>query len=238
MTDIHNHSLYGVDDGAKTIGESVEMLGAAKAQGIDAIVLTPHYRHGMFPYETDTVRAHFKELSARAEELRLKLYLGCEYHADSAMVEAFREGRCETLAGGDYVLAEYSFATEYAYIMQNTRLLVSCGYFPVIAHIERYRCIAAKPERCEELRRAGAVIQINADSVLGYAGRGTEKFCKKVLKNRWADVVASDAHGIRQRENRLGECRACVAKKYGTEYAERLFEENPGKIVAGSDETI
>ena len=61
MVDIHCHLLYGVDDGAKTIEESAAMLQEAKNQGISAIILTPHYRHGFFAYPKEEIEEHDKE---------------------------------------------------------------------------------------------------------------------------------------------------------------------------------
>ena len=231
MVDIHCHALYGVDDGAAIIEESAAMLKQAASQGVEAVVLTPHYRHGMFPYPKERILRHFEELAPLAEETGVELYLGCEYHVNSRITEALASGRCLSMAGGDFVLTEYSFETEYSYINEQTRKLLSCGYIPVIAHVERYGCFLKSPKLCAELSDTGAYIQINADSILGLAGKAAEKFCKKLLKHEWADIVASDAHGIKNRASHLGECREHVVKKYGEEYAELLFEHNPRRII-------
>ena len=229
--DIHNHTLFGVDDGPKEIEESVAMLQSAYEQGIEAIILTPHYRHGMFAYPKDRIEENFSELKLEAGEIGIELYLGCEYHVNSRIVEAVDSGRCRSLAGTDYVLTEYSYETEYSYIAEYTAKLTACGYIPVIAHVERYGCFLKKPQLCAELSNHGAMIQLNADSVLGLDGRMAEHFCKKMLKNEWADIIASDAHGIRQRENHMEHCYQHVVKKFGEEYAHRLFYRNPKKII-------
>ena len=107
MIDIHCHLLYGVDDGAKTIEESVAMLEAAKEQGISAMILTPHYRHGMFAYPKEEIEEHFRILEPYAQKLGIYLALGTEYHVNSHIVEALDSGRCRTMAGSRYVLSEY-----------------------------------------------------------------------------------------------------------------------------------
>jgi hypothetical protein len=104
MIDIHCHLLYGVDDGAKTIEESVAMLEAAKEQGISAMILTPHYRHGMFAYPKEEIEEHFRILEPYAQKLGIYLALGTEYHVNSHIVEALDSGRCRTMAGSRYVL--------------------------------------------------------------------------------------------------------------------------------------
>ena len=83
MIDIHCHLLHGVDDGADTIEESVEMLKLAREQGIRAMILTPHYRHGMFGYPREVVESHFLKLKPYADKLGVRLALGTEYHVNS-----------------------------------------------------------------------------------------------------------------------------------------------------------
>lgn len=229
--DIHNHSLFGVDDGASDMEESKMMLQNAYNQGVSSIILTPHYYYGMFKYPNEMIEKHFKQLCEVAEKIGIKLYMGCEYHVNSRIIDYLSCGRCNTLAGSDYVLTEYSYDTEYKYIEKYTRQLMDSGYIPVIAHAERYRCLLDSPELCAELSDMGALIQINATSVLGLEGRETTRFCKKLLKSKVADVVASDTHDTTERVNRLGECHAYIAKKYGVEYAEKLFYDTPLKII-------
>lgn len=232
--DIHNHALYGVDDGADTMEEALAILREAYDQGAQAIVLTPHYRHGMFSYPGDLVQDHYIQLQEAAKEIGISIYLGCEYHVDSNITEYINSGRCHSLADSDYVLTEYSYQTEYAYMTQYTKQLISCGYIPVIAHVERYECLLKKPCLCKELKDMGALIQINADSVIGLGGRREERFCRKVLKHQWADVIASDTHGMKYRKNHMAPCAQYVGKKYGTSYERLLFYENPKNILAAA----
>lgn len=231
MIDIHCHRLFQVDDGSKSLEESVEMLRIAKEQKITAVILTPHYRHGMFGYPKNEVEANFAALHPYAAKLGIDLHLGTEYHVNSRMMEAFSSGRCHTLAGSRYILTEYSGAGEYTFMEQMTQEAIRYGYIPVIAHVERYRCIVEQPERAAQLQRLGAWIQVNADAVLGLEGWGPKRFCKRLLKEGWVDVVASDCHGIWERACHLDRCYALVEKKYGHARAEELFCENPGQIL-------
>lgn len=231
IIDIHNHGLFGVDDGAETLEESRVMLQQAAEQGVKAIVLTPHYRYGMFDYPQGQIESSYRQLQELALPMGVELFLGCEYHVDSYIAEAFQSGRCHSMADGEYVLTEYSYKTEYSSMVKYTQRLLSYGYIPIIAHAERCECLLKKSEHCRELADLGAMIQINADSVLGGCGRTASQFCKRLLKKGWADVVASDAHGTSQRRSRMKECRNYVERKYGEELAERLFYKNPGKVI-------
>lgn len=232
MIDIHCHLLYGVDDGAKTIEESVAMLEEAKRQGIIGIILTPHYRHGMFDYPTEEIAEHYRMLLPYAKKLEMYLALGTEYHVNSQIVEALDKGRCRTLAGSRYVLCEYSRDTEYSYIYQMTQELLLHGYVPVLAHTERYPALA-DPKDVEEIRSLGAWITVNADAVLGLEGMGPKKYCRKLLKEELVDAIASDSHGIKSRACHMQKCRERIEKKYGLQEAEKLFEKNPLKIIKG-----
>lgn len=234
MVDIHCHLLYGVDDGAKTIEESIAMLEEAHNQGIRAMILTPHYRHGMFAYPKEEIAEHYSNLKPYAKDMGIALALGTEYHVNTHMVEAFESGRCRTLAGSRYVLCEYSHDSEYSFIYQMTQELILHGYVPVLAHVERYACMVDDLERADQLRRLGAWIQLNADAVLGLEGMAPRKFCKKMLKAGYVDVIASDSHGIQKRACHLGKCREVLNKKYGEEYAKELLCDNPAKIIAGT----
>ena len=235
MIDIHCHLLFGVDDGADSLEESVAMLKDAKEQGIDAILLTPHYRHGMFPYDKERILRHAEELKPYAKELGIRMELGTEYHVNSRIVDAMRSGRCLTLAGTHYVLTEYEFETEWTYIKKMTQELIFQGFVPIVAHVERYGAMVADLDRAEELQRMGALIQINCDAVLGLGGRAEKKYTKKLLKEGFVDVIASDMHGIKERACHMKKCYQYVAKKFGVDEAERLMHRNPYKIFADAD---
>lgn len=232
MIDIHNHGLFGVDDGAASKEEAVSMLKDAAEQGIRAIVLTPHYRHGMFKYPKELVDEYFDELKAEAASVGIKLYLGCEYHVNSKILEYLQQGRCHAMAGGRYVLTEYSGETPYTYIEEWTRKLLRNGYIPIIAHAERYECIFRQPKRIDDLIRFGAMIQMNADSVIGKVGFRMKYFCLKVLKDCYESIIiASDAHDLKVRMNRLGKSYDYISRKLGSNVAEIVLERNPGRIL-------
>ena len=232
MVDIHCHLLYGVDDGAKTIEESAAMLQEAKNQGISAIILTPHYRHGFFAYPKEEIEEHFMRLSGVAKGLGIKITLGTEYHVNSHIVEAFDRGRCRTLAGTRYVLCEYSHVSEYSYIYQMSQELIFHGYIPVLAHVERYQALYDLAA-AEELKNLGVWITVNADAVLGLEGSASKRYCKKMLKEDYVDVIASDSHGIKNRACHMLKCFEMVSKKFDDDLADRLFISNPSKILMG-----
>lgn len=231
LVDIHCHLLYGVDDGAKSIEDSIAMLDVAVKEGITDMILTPHYRHGMFPYPGEAIRKHFMKLQPEAEKRGVHLQLGCECHVNRNIIPYLEERRVLPLAGSEYVLSEYAHDTEEAFIREMSMELLSHGYVPVIAHVERYECFRNNIDLSEALRRQGVWIQINADAVLGKNGFGTKRFCKRLLDRGSVDVIASDSHDIKNRRNHLGECYRYMVKHYGQSVADQYMDLNPRNII-------
>lgn len=230
--DIHNHVVFGVDDGTKDLETSIAMLTKAKEAGTDTIICTPHYRAGMFSYPKEKVEANFEVLKKEASKLGITLYLGCEYHVGSEMMENLKSRRVHTLADSDYVLAEFSSNAEYSYIRNQIARLQSGGYIPIIAHIERCECFFRDTGLVHELIEMGALIQINADGVMGAEGRAPRKLCKSLLKSRYVHFIASDSHDTLTRLGNFKECLKYVEKKYGGEYADTLFRENALRMIS------
>ena len=100
-----------------------------------------------------------------------------------------------------------------------------------IEQIKREELSLKLTNKTEELKNIGALVQINADAVLGNDGRAVKKFCKKLLKNELVDIVASDSHNTTTRVNNMAKCYEYIAKKYDKDYADLLFNNNPEKII-------
>lgn len=231
MIDIHCHLLFGVDDGPEKIEQSIAMLKIAAEQGITNIILTPHYRRGMFKFDGELVLQNMKELEPYASELGIELHAGTEVHVNGDILEYLDERKVFSLAGTEYVLTEYGYNTEYSYIFKMSHELLRHGYIPVIAHVERYGCLIKNPKRLEELQEIGALIQCNAAAILGEEGWGTKQFCKKALKHGWVDIVASDSHDIKKRACYMEDAYDYVSEKYSEKLAYRLTTKNPKMII-------
>lgn len=230
MIDIHSHILYEVDDGPKHLTESIDMLRDAKSQGIDKIIATPHYRHGMFSYPKEIIEKHFLRLKKEAEDIGIELFLGTEQHVNSNTVEYVESGRCHTLADSYYVLVEYKYETDFLYIKESVQDLLRYGYVPIVAHVERYACMR-ELENVEFLREIGAMIQVNADAVIGKDGMRAKGYTKKLLKHALVDFIGSDSHGLKERNCNMGKCRDHLYKKYDSRYVNRILEGNAREIL-------
>ena len=231
ICDIHCHMLPDVDDGAQSFEESVRMLDEAAAQHVSSIILTPHHRPEYFPYSKQKIDMAYEKLAAVAAEKNIRLYKGCECHVDGDMLDNVRCGFCDTLAGSDYILSEFSGAAEFDYIRDNCYRILSAGYVPVIAHAERVISFRHKPKRLNELKEMGVLIQINADAVLGIDGHEMAAFTKMLIKKGIADVIAGDSHNLTDRPLHMQECYEFTSAKFGAGTARQLMYENPMMII-------
>lgn len=236
IVDIHCHILPNVDDGADGEKEAVQLLKSEYVNGVSDVILTPHYRRGIFETPEDVIEKQFQKLEryvAARMEGKINIYLGCEYHRDSQMVSDLNMGKRPTLANSQYVLVEFSSVHGYSVLRKQIYDLVNAGYIPIIAHIERYGCLVNEPSLIEELIALGAEVQVTAGAVLGADGWTIKWFCRKLLKKQIVHYIASDAHNMNTRPVDLGKCAELVEKKYGKPYARKVFIENPRKIIQG-----
>lgn len=226
--DIHNHILPGLDDGACNMEETLQLVKEEYEQGIRNIIFTPHFRTGMFEVSRKEQIQVFKEVT---QELRMHFpdmlfCLGCEYYVHHDVV-ADLDAAPYRIAATKAVLVEFSTRQSFLTIKTAVERIIQTGYTPIIAHVERYRCLIEEEGRLALLKEAGALIQINADAVLGNAGAAITRFCKNALAGDLVDFVASDAHDKKLRGVRMLECIRLIEKKHGKAKVEKLFIENP-----------
>ena len=231
LYDIHCHILPGVDDGAKNTDIALELIEREMEAGVETIILTPHFRKEMFEPSMDDIWNAYEDLVDQTQGKNIRLYLGCEFHANMEMVETLNKGLRPTLANSSYVLTEFSSLSTKAFIKERADALLMNGYRPIIAHIERYRALRKDFDLIDELIEMGCEMQVNADAVIGKEGLGTQRFCKKLMQADMLHYVASDAHNLKGRTTRLDECCEYLKKHMGRLYTSRIMRDNPGKII-------
>ena len=231
--DIHSHILPGIDDGSDSIDTSLRMLRMAAKDGISQIILTPHNK----PWHRNVDCAEMKDKMDRLRErerqegLDIRLYTGGELYYRSGLTEELDRGRAETLAGSRYVLVEFDPLADYDYIRNGVYSLLTGGYYPIAAHVERYGNVCCKINRITELIDMGCFMQVNAASVMGQCGIGMRRLTKKMLKQNLVHFVATDAHDADQRAPRLFKCAEYIGKKYGEGSKRRLFCDHPAYVL-------
>lgn len=230
LIDIHCHILPKVDDGPDSVEESMKILKDMRRQGIKHVIVTPHYRPEMFEPSMKRVIYSYRHLRDIAYEMGVSMSLGCEYYRNEQIIDHMDNRKRPSMAGSRYVLIEFSMNDLFPTIRNYVYELITHGYQPIIAHAERYFC-CQKMEKIQELKDMGALIQVNAGSVLGEEGWKLKKFCLDLMKKDLVDFVASDTHNTSDRKLNLKKCASFVTKKMGKQYAERIFFNNPLNIL-------
>lgn len=237
LYDIHCHILPGVDDGAKDMEMAVKMIEQEKKAGVETIILTPHFRKEMFETPMEKIYDAFDALAYEVRDMKVHLYLGCEFYASTDMTKILDKGMRPTLAGSPYVLTEFSTNTPQAFIKERTNALLISGYRPIIAHIERYRAMRKDLAFIEELIEMGCEMQVNADSIIGKDGFAAQRFCKNLIQADMLHYVGSDAHNMKRRASHIGECCEYLKKNMGRVYTGHIFRDNPRKILESAGYT-
>ena len=139
------------------------------------------------------------------------------------------------MADSRYVLVEFNPMADYDYVRNGIYSLLTGGYSPILAHVERYPNVCAAGDGIDDLIDMGCYIQVNAGSIIGHYGLKTRRFAKSMLKRRQVHFIASDAHDLGKRRPCLSACADFVTKKYGGEYSQKLFYENPLYVIGDKE---
>lgn len=238
MVDLHTHILPSVDDGARVIEESLDMLRIAAQNGTDNLVITPHMfnpRIGLVEYEN--VKNIFLSLKqiANNEGIKTELYLGCEVFCSDWFFEEIEKKEFFTINGTDYLLLEFDFNEDSRNICNAADAVIKAGYRPVIAHPERYTYFRRDMLCSQKLINKGCVFQVNKTSLSGVHGHSAKEFSMWMLENRMASLIASDAHDTEFRAPDLEETFMWIYRFISKSYAEDLFFNNPQAILDGKD---
>ena len=234
FVDIHCHSLFGVDDGAASLEETMGLLEMADKEEIGTIILTPHYSS----YEKADNKARIMSNYGLIREYcadcfpDLKLYLGNEILYGRSVVDDLERGNAFTLAETRYVLIEFDIAASFEYIYEAVRTLTSSGFWPVIAHTERYDDLFQKKGQLGELIETGAYVQVNSNSFLGGRLDRMKRRTFKMLKAEEVHFIADDSHNLRTRKPLMKQIYEELSVKFERQQIDRIFYENPEKLLA------
>ena len=232
MVDIHCHILPGLDDGSKSMEESVEMAEMAIADGITHVVGTPH-SNGEFRFDPALIRERRDELQARVGD-RLKLATGCDFHLSvENLLEIQKDSTRFTINQKNYLLVEFADFALPPGIEDTLHRLQLMGLSLIITHPERNRLICAQPDRLRRWLHQGCYVQVTAQSLLGRWGETVQKQSEKWLDQEMVHFVASDAHNTKSRPLQLRKAYEMVAERRGDAIAQALFVDNPLAVFEG-----
>ena len=255
MIDIHTHILWGLDDGAKTIDDSLEMCQIAYRDGIRTVVATPHTLNGLYQNDRTSILGKVRELNKvisnqllvnspglsnqssvtkESTNNEFRILPGADVHLCEETLRQLEGGKVTTLGdGGKYLLIEFPFpaipyGTEEMLFQVMTR-----GIIPIISHPERNLEIGQNPRRYHEMIQMGCLGQVTAMSLTGGFGPAIKRLAEKLLVKRLVHLIASDAHSTDGRPPILSDGVFAAEKIVGREEALRMVTEYPQAILEG-----
>ena len=228
LIDIHSHILFGVDDGPKTMEQSLEMLMQAEKEGITDILATSHVCHPQYHVHSANVLQQVPQLQRTLDDqgIKLKIHAGHEVRMTNDLLEKLEIKEVLPLANSHFLLLELPSSNVPIYTKDMIVLLKSRGITPIIAHPERNKAIAEKPSRLERLIREGAVAQITAGSLAGHFGKAVQKLSLDLVRANLVHTYGSDAHNLTTRPFLYDAGLTYLEKKKELDAVDLLLENN------------
>lgn len=230
--DLHCHVVPGLDDGAADIETAVAMVRMAASAGTGVLAATAH-----FPWNGDHRVAAYRRglalLTATVglEGIPVSIVPGGDLRLTAELMDELRSGQVPRIDGTRYFLLEF----DHHFVPSTAPLFVERarreGFVPILTHPERNIAFQNRPNRLDPLIRAGALAQITAASLTGRFGAAALRLGRLFLEHGFAHLIASDAHGLRDRTPDMTPGLDEVARFAGNEAAYRLGHDTPAAIL-------
>ena len=198
-TDIHSHLIPTIDDGSKSVEDSIILAKGLSDLGYKKAITTPHIMSDYYRNTPEIIRNGLAQIEKPILTAgnNLQIDIGAEYYIDYDFIKKI--GKEELLTFGDnYVLVEFSFVEPPRGIKEAFFELQINGYKPVLAHPERYVYWHSNPDILYELKNHDVIFQLNLLSLIGYYGKGSEKLGETLIKNSMVELLGTDLHNQHQ----------------------------------------
>lgn len=223
FTDIHSHFLYGMDDGAQTKEEMEAMLDMAWRDGVRKLTATPHMTPGVAPFDEEKFQSRLAEAReyCKRKKYNLVLLQGAEILYTPALEYYINDHRLMTLEGTGRILVEFSPGLPYNIMKESLQLLQRKGYYPILAHVERYKALHGR-NIYQMKKETNVLYQMNCESIIEQTDFFTELRRKKWLRDGLIDYVATDSHNLDSRKSCMKAAFRTLMQNYGAKCAYRL----------------
>ena len=220
--DLHSHVLPGIDDGAKTIGDSVILIKKMMSLGIRKVIATPHIMRDYYRNTPERINHALNILKGELarQQIAIPVEAAAEYFFDEYFIDLVQKGEpLLTMGQGKYILTEFSFISAPPVFIPIIQNLIGRGIQPILAHPERYPYYTIDQYR--NARDWGCNLQLNTISLTGYYGKEAKKIAEELIDNQLVDFIASDMHHPRHAE--------ALAKSLEMPYVQKLLKDYPLK---------
>ena len=237
--DLHCHILPDWDDGPNTLEDALEMAARAAGSGLKIVVATPHvgrdFRRRQQKRPAETIAQGVAQLQSAidARDIGLQIVAGAEILLGSVDLQTRLPSELALTYGhnGQFALIESPFSTWPPFGLQLVQEIGARNITPVIAHPERYTDVQKDAQVMAKVARAGGVLQITADAILGVSGKPLRDCCARMLRDGQVSLIASDAHSLKNHLPR--DCVERVIELVGERAARAIFVDNPRRLLAG-----
>ncbi len=230
---MHCHILPGVDDGSKTLLESLELARQAEAEGITTIMATPHHKHPSFENDGFSVLRQVEQLNLAIKEanINIKVIPSQEIRIHGDLIENIQLGDVLPMTpNSSYLLIEFPTNSIPRYSTKLFYDLQLKGYTPIIAHPERNKVFVEKPEVLYEMVASGVLTQVTTSSLTGHLGKNIKKFTEQLIEANLTHFIASDAHNLVERPFRLSEAYHVLEDVFGSDTLHQ-YKENTELLI-------
>jgi len=260
MIDLHAHILPGLDDGARTLEESIEMCWISERDGVKTIVATPHTLDGFYQNDREAILAKVGELNEvisqelsvnqtnqidqkdqrnEINQIDLKILPGSDVRLCEKTLSYLDQGALMTIGDGKkYLFLEFPFQGIPYGAEEVIFQLIKRGMVPIITHPERNFEICESPRRYYEMIRMGCLGQVTAMSLTGRFGPRVRQVAERLFRNRVIHFIASDAHSTDRRPPIISEGVKAAERIIGKEEAQKMVTEYPQAILDGKKPNI
>ncbi|WP_407269701.1 tyrosine-protein phosphatase [Radiobacillus sp. PE A8.2] len=235
MIDIHCHILPGVDDGAKTIEDSLAMAKLASEQGIHTIIATPHHNNGTYENSKQEILRKVKKLNEQLQsaDIDVTILPGQEPRINGEMSDDLEEDILLPLnETSGYLFVELPFDHIPRYTYELLFDLQIKGFTPILVHPERNAEIMERPEALYRFVKNGALTQLTASAVCGKLGKKIQTLSEQLIEANLVHFISSDAHNTTSRPFYLREAYDEIESKYGSALS-YFFMENCELLISG-----
>lgn len=224
MVDLHCHILPGIDDGARAVEDSINLLKEEQRQGVDSIMFTPHFNFDRTNVESFCKRRQQSmqalAVSLKEHNINISLKVGAEIYFSVKLMEEDIDPLC--FGNSNYILIEFPVNSKPYGLESTMDSLIRRGYIPILAHVERYPYFSENVHMLYKLVMKGCLAQINAGTIIKHSSASS--LFMKYIKWEMVHIISSDCHSMKKRPPNMQEAFSIIDKKLGSSYKEWLIK--------------
>lgn len=197
--DMHSHLIPGIDDGSKSMEESLGLVRRMADFGLEKIITTPHIMSEYYRNTPEIIAMGLEDLrkSVKNEGIHIQLEAAAEYYMDEIFLEKVKNGEKLLTFGDDYILVETGFINKPQMLLDIIFHLEMAGYKPILAHPERYQYLIADKKLQEELIDRKLLFQVNLLSLTGFYSKQVKEFGEMLIDRGVIALLGTDCHNSR-----------------------------------------